>query len=98
VLAGHAANHQAHTAFVTRPRIDLRCSFCGKKKEQVRKLVAGPGVFICDRCVVLCNEIINEPQPPTTPVMPPEAKWVGASRSRTQWWRHLFHSEVAAPA
>lgn len=38
----------------------LRCSFCGKDKDQVRKLIAGPGVFICDECVELCYEIINE--------------------------------------
>ena len=38
----------------------LKCSFCGKTQEQVRKLVAGPGVYICDECIELCNEIIAE--------------------------------------
>jgi len=38
----------------------LKCSFCGKTQEQVRKLVAGPGVYICDECIELCNEIIDE--------------------------------------
>ncbi|HEY9665949.1 MAG TPA: ATP-dependent protease ATP-binding subunit ClpX [Coleofasciculaceae cyanobacterium] len=38
----------------------LRCSFCGKSSEQVRKLIAGPGVYICDECVELCNEILDE--------------------------------------
>jgi ATP-dependent Clp protease ATP-binding subunit ClpX len=38
----------------------LKCSFCGKNQEQVRKLVAGPGVYICDECIELCNEIIEE--------------------------------------
>lgn len=38
----------------------LKCSFCGKSQEQVRKLVAGPGVYICDECVELCNEIVEE--------------------------------------
>ncbi|MBP0000490.1 MAG: ATP-dependent protease ATP-binding subunit ClpX [Cyanobacteria bacterium SID2] len=51
----------------------LKCSFCGKSQEQVRKLIAGPGVYICDECVDLCNEILDEelydsgssaPQPP----------------------------------
>jgi ATP-dependent Clp protease ATP-binding subunit ClpX len=51
----------------------LKCSFCGKSQEQVRKLIAGPGVYICDECVELCNEILDEelldphgpmPQPP----------------------------------
>ena len=38
----------------------LKCSFCGKSQEQVRKLVAGPGAYICDECIELCNEIIEE--------------------------------------
>ena len=38
----------------------LKCSFCGKSQEQVRKLIAGPGVYICDECVDLCNEIISD--------------------------------------
>lgn len=39
---------------------NLHCSFCGKEQEQVKKLVAGPGVYICDECIELCNEIISE--------------------------------------
>lgn len=38
----------------------IKCSFCGKTQDQVRKLVAGPGVYICDECIELCNEIIEE--------------------------------------
>jgi len=38
----------------------LKCSFCGKAQEQVRKLVAGPGVYICDECIELCTEIVEE--------------------------------------
>ena len=38
----------------------LKCSFCGKTQDQVKKLVAGPGVYICDECIELCNEIIAE--------------------------------------
>lgn len=53
----------------------LKCSFCGKSQEQVRKLIAGPGVYICDECVELCNEILDEelfdsnatPPSPATP-------------------------------
>ncbi len=41
-------------------RGQYRCSFCGKAQEQVRKLVAGPGVYICDECIDLCNEIVEE--------------------------------------
>ena len=44
------------------PKYDshLKCSFCGKSQEQVRKLIAGPGVYICDECVDLCNEILDD--------------------------------------
>jgi len=41
----------------------LKCSFCGKSQKQVRKLIAGPGVYICDECIDLCNEIIDEEFP-----------------------------------
>jgi ATP-dependent Clp protease ATP-binding subunit ClpX len=60
----------------------LKCSFCGKSQEQVRKLIAGPGVYICDECVELCNEILDEelldpnsPTPqPTTKSEPPRKR------------------------
>ena len=38
----------------------LKCSFCGKSQKQVKKLIAGPGVYICNECIDLCNEIIEE--------------------------------------
>ena len=41
----------------------LKCSFCGKSQKQVRKLIAGPGVYICDECIDLCNEIIDDDVP-----------------------------------
>ena len=40
--------------------VDLRCSFCGKSQHEVRKLIAGPTVYICDECIGLCNDIIAE--------------------------------------
>jgi ATP-dependent Clp protease ATP-binding subunit ClpX len=46
----------------------LYCSFCGKSQHEVRKLIAGPNVFICDECVELCNDIIREEMEDTTPV------------------------------
>ena len=46
----------------------LKCSFCGKTQDQVRKLVAGPGVYICDECIGLCGHIIDEEM---------EAIWAG---------------------
>ena len=39
---------------------NVRCSFCGKPQEAVKKIIAGPGVFICDECVSLCTDIIDE--------------------------------------
>jgi ATP-dependent Clp protease ATP-binding subunit ClpX len=44
----------------------LKCSFCGKSQKQVKKLIAGPGVYICDECIDLCNEIIEEELAETT--------------------------------
>jgi len=44
----------------TDERGQIKCSFCGKVQDQVRKLIAGPGVYICDECIELCNEIIDE--------------------------------------
>jgi len=47
----------------------LQCSFCGKPQHQVRKLIAGPNVYICDECVELCNDIVDE-EHPDTPIEP----------------------------
>ena len=45
----------------------LRCSFCGKTQDQVRRLIAGPGVYICDECVTLCREILEEEEDTAPP-------------------------------
>lgn len=45
------------------PAGEPRCSFCGKRRRDVRKIIAGPGVFICDQCVQLCNEVLVEDRP-----------------------------------
>ena len=42
----------------------LYCSFCGKSQHEVKKLIAGPSVFVCDECIDLCNEIIRDELPP----------------------------------
>ncbi len=52
----------------------LKCSFCGKSQEQVRKLIAGPGVYICDECVDLCNEILDEELYDSGAAAPPSAQ------------------------
>ena len=46
----------------------VKCSFCAKSQKQVKKLIAGPGVYICDECIDLCNEIIDEEFTQTTAV------------------------------
>jgi hypothetical protein len=55
---------------------DLCCSFCGKSQREVKKLIAGPAVYICDECVRLCIEIIQEDdQKPPIAVKPAEHEW-----------------------
>ena len=44
----------------------LYCSFCGKSQHEVKKLIAGPSVFVCDECIELCNEIIRDELPAST--------------------------------
>jgi ClpX C4-type zinc finger len=51
-------------------RHEYRCSFCGKAQTEVKTLVAGPGVFICDECVELCRPIIEKKDKPTTQEVP----------------------------
>ena len=45
-------------------RRPVACSFCGQRPSQVRKLIAGPGIYICDQCVYLCEEILKEDEIP----------------------------------
>jgi ClpX C4-type zinc finger len=46
----------------TAAAVQVRCSFCGKPNSEVEKVIAGPGVYICNECVQLCNEILDEEQ------------------------------------
>jgi len=62
----------------------LKCSFCGKSQEQVRKLIAGPGVYICDECVDLCNEILDEELYDTNAATPSTPKVENNERRRTK--------------
>lgn len=70
-------------------RIDQRCNFCGKSKDKVRKLVAGPGVFICDQCIELCVEVLHDEGH-----LPPTPGWVKREgprkRTRAGWFRNFF--------
>jgi ATP-dependent Clp protease ATP-binding subunit ClpX len=62
----------------------LKCSFCGKSQEQVRKLIAGPGVYICDECVDLCNEILDEELFDTASAPQPVARRDQPEKRRTR--------------
>jgi hypothetical protein len=57
-LCGTLAQRGETVSRLTDSSEQLVCSFCGKSQRQVKKLVAGPGVYICDECVDLCNEVI----------------------------------------
>jgi len=67
---------------------DYRCTFCGKRREAVRRLIAGPGVYICNECVALCNEIIahDEHSPPGLRGEEPGTR---EGRRTTPWWKRL---------
>src|SRR4029450_1695492 len=58
----------------------LKCSFCGKSQKQVKKLIACPGVYICDECIDLCNEIIEEELAETG-----EVKWEELPKPMEIW-------------
>jgi ribosomal protein L37AE/L43A len=76
-------------------RIEERCNFCGKTRDKVDRLIAGPGVFICDRCVKLCNEIVN--QPPPGGAGEPAARTARAGGPNRRWWRRILRIEAVAP-
>ena len=64
----------------------LRCSFCRRPEDEVAKLVAGPRVYICDRCVAIATEIMNAPLDPDQPA----AAGRRSFRSRVAGWRRWF--------
>ena len=79
----------------SKTKVPYRCSFCGKSQEQVRKLIAGQGVYICDECINLCQEIIEEemleapragrPPPPRCPARArSRSAWTNTSSARTR--------------
>lgn len=75
----------------------LKCSFCGKSQEQVRKLIAGPGVYICDECVDLCNEILDEElvETPTEVNQPAVKENTQPKRRRNQ--EQLAYHQIPKP-
>ncbi|XLQ11350.1 MAG: ATP-dependent protease ATP-binding subunit ClpX [cyanobacterium endosymbiont of Epithemia adnata isolate EadnSB Bon19] len=77
----------------------LKCSFCGKSQEQVRKLIAGPGVYICDECVELCNEILDEElmDTPTAAVSAGSLRAEESQPKRRSSREHLSLNQIPKP-
>jgi hypothetical protein len=75
------------------------CSFCGKHQDQVQRLIAGPGVFICDACIQLCNEILAQGEPDSAAPAPsgamPELAIPWWRRVVERWWIHRAMGIVA---
>ena len=75
----------------------LKCSFCGKSQEQVRKLIAGPGVYICDECVDLCNEILDEELFNSAPPQSTQRKDPANEKRKTKTAANLNLSQIPKP-
>ncbi len=75
----------------------LKCSFCGKSQEQVRKLIAGPGVYICDECVDLCNEILDEELFNSAPPQAAQRKDAANDKRKTKTAANLNLSQIPKP-
>ena len=75
----------------------LKCSFCGKSQEQVRKLIAGPGVYICDECVDLCNEILDEELFNSAPPQAAQRKEPVNEKRKTKTAANLNLSQIPKP-
>ena len=63
----------------------LKCSFCGKTQDQVTRLIAGPGVYICDQCVELCSEIMEDEMTQSRSTMILRSICLSQKRSRIFW-------------
>jgi hypothetical protein len=73
-----------------------QCSFCGKSRDDVQQLIAGPNVFICDACVTLCNEILRETGTGTRSVER-ESCAPPARVTRRRWWERVLLRYSCAP-
>jgi ATP-dependent Clp protease ATP-binding subunit ClpX len=77
------------------PKVPYRCSFCGKSQEQVRKLIAGQGVYICDECINLCQEIIEEEMLEAPRAKPQAAKLPNPRAIKTALDAYVISQEKA---
>ena len=69
-----AATETTPQADPAKPKLIMYCSFCGKSQHEVKKLIAGPAVFICDACTGLCKKIVEAPSEADAKASAPEAK------------------------
>ena len=65
----------------------LRCSFCGKNETEVLKLVAGPRVYICDKCVTIASQIMNDPRNDSQPPKVAPTIWRKLMARARRFWR-----------
>ena len=68
---------------------NLCCSFCGKSQKEVKKLIAGPTVYICDECIALCNAIIAEEEG-MSPISRGQRRGEKGRRRAIRWWQRPF--------
>jgi ribosomal protein L37AE/L43A len=83
-LAGWRYGRPGRERDLTGKQQRFRCSFCGKRRDQVRRLIAGPSVYICDACVTLCNQIIADADHPLACQQPEGVRL--AVRGRAALW------------
>ena len=109
-LVAGAVEARLHPAYQSREKVmsrsdrddrrrNTRCSFCGKGQDEVKKLIAGPGVYICNQCVALCNEVLAGD---TGRHDKPECESTGPRRnwrvSAGTWLRNILRSTVIGPS
>lgn len=68
----------------------MQCSFCGKRQTQVQRLIAGPGVYICDECIGLCNEILHEAPSTWTASTHATSHPTNIGRNGVPWWQRVL--------
>jgi ATP-dependent Clp protease ATP-binding subunit ClpX len=76
----------------------LYCSFCGKSQHEVKKLIAGPSVFICDECIELCNDIIRDEAPAETGGQGGQVGPAGAAEIKTTLDQYVIGQDGQAHA
>src|SRR5258708_35730812 len=66
-------------------RVDRRCAFCGRARHEVRKLIAGPSVYICDKCITVCKQLLAEERRPAQSLGPKPPRPLDLRRRLDDW-------------